>query len=144
MDRLVPSTTCRCGYASPPTLLRCLGCGRRFARCERTAPRRPRPAASTFHAPPTAFAGRDLQRFAPPPMPAPPVASSVPFGPVAVLGIVAAAWLEPEAPRVELLTVAAVLGAGLAAMRPSPPPALAQPTRTRLTDDELRDALAAW
>lgn len=145
MDRLVPSTTCRCGYASPPTFPRCLGCGRRFAaRCERTAPRRPaRPAAPVRHAPPpAALAGRDPRRSAPP-APA-PAASSARFGPVAVLGLVAAAWLEPEAPRVELLTVAAVLGAGLAARRPSPVPAHAPPLPTRLTDDELRDALAAW
>lgn len=69
---------------------------------------------------------------------------------LAVAGLVAAAWIGPEATRAELLSAAALLGAALAAgPRPSAPAppgasAAAAPLPTRLTDDELREALAAW
>jgi len=105
----------------------------------------------------SAFSGRDAARFgtvAEPPE-APSVAS---LGPVAVVGLVAAAWVAPEAPRTELLTAAALLGAALAARRPASTSAIGEHTTSawslssapttarpsRLTDDELRDALAAW
>jgi hypothetical protein len=167
MDRVPPSTSCRCGYASPTTLARCLGCGRRFtARCDRvtaptvvaprpvaartaptSAPARPAAARPTPAAEPSAFSGRDVERFAPPAPAAAPVLPNLTFGPVAVAGLVAAAWVGPDAPRAELLTAAALLGAGLAAFRPEAPAPSIEPAfvlPSRLTDDELRDALAAW
>jgi len=165
MDRSRHSTTCRCGYSSPATHLRCLGCGRRLQRCERPVERRaraatparpqqvvqpiapaapPRPVAPE----PPAFSGRDAARFGAAPTPAEPM--SVPIGPLAVAGLVAAAWVGPEAPRAELLTAAALLGAALSARRVVPAATaedddVVAPARpTHLTDDELRDAVAAW
>jgi hypothetical protein len=109
------------------------------------AGRRHRTAAPS---PASAFAGRDAERFGASVTPAPAPGLALPMGPVAVAGLVAAAWIGPEGPRTELLTAAALLGATFAALR-SAPPAAGAPNRAlalprRLTDDELRDALAAW
>lgn len=96
------------------------------------------------------WSARDAGRFGAAPAGAGPAVP--PVRPLAVLGLVSAAWIGPEAVRTELLTAAALLGAALAAgvstptMRPrsdtSSPPPLVLPTR--LSDDELRDAIDAW
>lgn len=166
MDRVPTTTTCRCGYASPATLPRCLGCGRRFGRCahvpvapapapapaSRPRPRQVAPVPRPVAVEAASFSGRDAERFGAPPTATAEPGLVLPTGPLAVLGLVAAAWIGPEGPRPELLTAAAVLGAGVALVRPpaasaspaspAPPPALVLPSR--LTDDELREAIAAW
>jgi hypothetical protein len=175
MERLQTrfTTTCRCGYASPATLPRCLGCGRRLVRCERVAaagvapavaagsvaPGRPastrrrvptigRSAAPVDPSATTPFVGRDAARFGAPPIAASP-AVALPTGTLAVLGLVASAWMGPDGPRPELLTAAALLGAGLSLSRAATAatvapdlPMLILPSR--LTDDELREAISAW
>lgn len=163
------TTTCRCGYATPSTVLRCLGCGRRLAKCARVVPvataaaparpavvLRPTPVAVLAAAPAPApvWSARDAQRFGAPALAVATTATSpVPFGALVVAGLVAAAWIEPDAPRPQVLTAAALLGAALAAVRPagaagpsdgSPEHLAALPLPSRLSDDELRDAIAAW